>query len=288
LGPHFVKSHEQLALSLGCLWSTLGAEVDAAAHRVAKAEGREFVTREAVDHRRALTSTRPLQLLPAVEGYDRWAPIYDHAPNPLLAREERYLAPLLSGLQGKSALDIACGTGRWLEKLLSRGCASGVGVDCSAAMLRVADKKSAISGRLARATCEDLPLATASLDLVICSFALGHFPDLYATVRELKRVTKLGADIFISDLHPGAYQHGWRVGFRDHEASVQIQVTSRSVAEMISAFRSNGFDCLLHSSLWLGEPEKQLFAQAGKLQAFGDACRLPAVIVFHFRRVSSH
>ena len=51
----------------------------------------------------------------AAEGYERWAPIYDDAPNPLLAREERYLLPLLIDLGDKAILDLACGTGRWLE-----------------------------------------------------------------------------------------------------------------------------------------------------------------------------
>ena len=55
------------------------------------------------------------------EGYERWAPTYDHAPNPLLAREERHLLPLLEDLQSKRMLDLACGTGRWLEKLATRG-----------------------------------------------------------------------------------------------------------------------------------------------------------------------
>ncbi len=43
------------------------------------------------------------------------------APNPLLAREERYLLPLLANLSRQALLDLACGTGRWLEKLLSQG-----------------------------------------------------------------------------------------------------------------------------------------------------------------------
>ena len=55
-------------------------------------------------------------LLGVKEGYERWAPIYDQNPNPVLAREERHIDPLIANMQGKNVLDLACGTGRWLEK----------------------------------------------------------------------------------------------------------------------------------------------------------------------------
>ena len=46
-----------------------------------------------------------------------WAEVYDNDPNPLLALEERYLTRLLPDIQGKNALDVGCGTGRWLQRL---------------------------------------------------------------------------------------------------------------------------------------------------------------------------
>ena len=223
----------------------------------------------------------------AAEGYECWAPIYDHAPNPLLAREERHLLPLLTDLRNKSALDLACGTGRWLEKLMTQGCESGVGIDCSGAMLRVAGKKSALRGRLATADCEQLPLPSAAFDLAICSFAVGHIENLESMVREMARVTKPGADIFVSDLHPEAYAHGWRVGFRDRGTAVQIDMQSRTSEEIVRAFCANDFKCETHEPLWLGEPERPLFARAGKSHSFAEACGLPAVLVCHFRRLGS-
>ncbi len=229
------------------------------------------------------TADRSL-LVSAAEGYERWAPIYDHAPNPLLAREERYLLPLLAHIDGKSVLDLACGTGRWLEHLFARDCKRGVGVDCSIAMLRVAGRKNPLRKRLAGADCASLPFSSPAFDLAICSFALGHIGDLETVVRELARVTRPAADVFVSDLHPEAYVRGWRVGFRSGGTSVQIETRSWSVEEIIEAFCSNGFECQKHTSLWLGEPEQALFERAGKLRSFADACQLPAVFVCHFRR----
>ncbi len=224
--------------------------------------------------------------VPVAEGYARWAPFYDYTPNPLLAREERHLLPLLADVHNKRILDLACGTGRWLERVMDQDGALGVGIDCSAAMLRVARGKSAIQGRLAQAACERLPFRAAAFDLVICSFALGHIRDLGSMVAELARVTKRGAEVFVSDLHPEAYARGWRVGFRDDSTPVQIEMTPRLAEEIVQTFSSNGFECLTHLPLRLGSPERPIFARAGKADCFHEACQLPAVLVCHFRRLA--
>lgn len=241
--------------------------------------------------REVLSSERKRQaasscLLPAAEGYSRWAPTYDHAPNPLLACEERHLLPLLPDLGNKRVLDLACGTGRWLTKLMARGAESGVGIDCSTAMLQVARRKRAIAHALVGGACEILPFPRAAFDLAICSFALGHIGDLRGTVLELARVTKAGAEVIVSDLHPEGYARGWRVGFRDETISVQIETMPRRAEEIVREFCSNGFECKTCKSLWLGDPEEPLFACAGKSESFMEACRTPAVLICHFHRLN--
>jgi ubiquinone/menaquinone biosynthesis C-methylase UbiE len=267
--------------------------VDAAGYRTAQAQSRESVNgTENIDPSRAqagaaVSGLDASSLVPAAEGYERWASTYDHDPNPLLAREERYLSPLLLDVRGKRILDLACGTGRWLEKLMARGGVSGVGIDCSFAMLRVAKNKDAVTGRVARAGCESLPLRTAYFDLAICSFALAHIGDLGSMVRELARVTMAGADVFVSDLHPDAYTRGWGVGFRDKNRAMQIETVRRSIEAIVSVFRANGFECMLNETLWLGSPEQRVFEKAGKAHIFADASQVPAVLICHFRRLAS-
>lgn len=225
-------------------------------------------------------------LVPSAEGYARWAPLYDQTPNPLLAREERQLLPLLAGLRNRSILDLACGTGRWLEKLTAQAGGSVVGIDSSIAMLRIAAKKDAIRGRFTRSGCANLPFRTRVFDLAICSFSLGHILDLRSTVRELARVTKPSADIFVSDLHPEAYARGWRVGFRDQGTAVQIETIPRTTEQIVHAFCADGFELLTLHELQLGGPERHIFELAGKGQSFQDACQLPAVLVCHFKRLT--
>ena len=225
----------------------------------------------------------PVQL-GAQEGYERWAPSYDHDPNPVIAREERYIVSVLPDLQGKSVFDLACGTGRWLENLLARGAKCGTGVDVSSSMLRVAGAKPSIRGKVGQADCGNLPFASARFDFAICSFALGHIRILGKMTGELARVVKPGGEIVVSDLHPEAYARGWRTGFRDARSAVQIETLARAPEAVIRAFTAEGLECLTYVSLCLGEAERPIFAVANKQDEFDAACRIPAVLVYRFKR----
>jgi ubiquinone/menaquinone biosynthesis C-methylase UbiE len=231
-------------------------------------------------------SLEPVPVRPK-EGYKRWADTYDQFPNPLLAREERYLTPLLPDLTGKCVLDLACGTGRWLQKLLQRGARSGVGIDYSTAMLRVASRKAAIRGQLARADCLQLPFRASVFDFAVCSFAVGHMQDLTQMARELALVMKPNAVVFISDLHPEAYARGWRTGFRDVRGACQIKTRPPAAEEVIRAFYSGGFECLTQVALFLDEAERRVLVEAGKRDLF-ELFRVPAVLSCQFALMRSN
>ncbi|HEY6291442.1 MAG TPA: class I SAM-dependent methyltransferase [Terriglobia bacterium] len=244
--------------------------------------------REEVHAFASLDDPTPRSCVLAVEeGYELWAPTYDSDPNPLLALEERMVGALLPGLTGKDVLDFACGTGRWLERLVRSGVRRAVAFDLSPAMLAVANAKPGIRQHLVRAHCTALPFRSGMADLVICSFALSHVPDLRLLARELASVTRPGADCYISDVHPAAHARGWRTGFRHAGRSVEIASFTRPVDQVREAFASRGFELkrLLESSL--GEPERPIFVQAGRGHLFDDAARVWAVVVCHFRRAGS-
>ena len=220
------------------------------------------------------------------EGYARWAATYDQTPNPLLALELRCLPPLLPKVAGKHVIDLACGTGRWLEKLVAAKPATAIGIDLSADMLAIAHQKPAITGRLVKADCLQLPLASNVFDLAICSFAVEHIVNLSEVAPRWSRVLKENADLFITGLHPTAISDGWRVGFRDGRGSAQIDSTPHSIKEMATAFRGAGFQLLHTQECCLGEPERPLFALAGKERSFDAARKIPAIVILHFRRHS--
>ncbi len=220
------------------------------------------------------------------DGYKRWAQTYDHSPNPLLAREQRHLLPLLPCLRNRSALDLACGTGRWLDRLLAHGALSGVGVDLSSAMLRVAGDKKELSGKIVQSDCVRLPFRDSTFDFSICSFALGHMEALRSAAVEFSRVMKPGSDLFVTDLHPEAHAMGWRTGFRDQQSAVQVRALSYSAGDILATFGSAGCDCVTHVSLFLENVEEPLFAAAGRQHLFEASCKVPAILFCYFKRAS--
>ncbi len=225
----------------------------------------------------------PRSCVSSQEGYERWAPNYDRLPNPLLALEERQLRSMLPPIEGKRVLDLACGTGRWLDWLMSSGASHGVGADFSPAMLAAAEEKATIRKRLVLADCRDLAFADSAFDLVICSFAVGHIRELQKVAHEIARVSAPGAEICVSELHPQAYEAGWRTGFRDRHGPVEITSLPRSVEELLTPWIRAGFECLRVVECRFGDAERKVFAEAGKGHTFEEFCKIPAVLICHFQ-----
>ena len=231
-----------------------------------------------------LSSESESRSIPVREGYDRWAPIYDLAPNPVLALEERYLKNMFPELIGRNVLDLACGTGRWIPRLLARGARRVIGIDLSAGMLKVAGTKAGIRGRLVVGNCIQLPFPPRAFDFVLCSFALNHMANLDSVVRELAYTLKEWGLLIVTEMHPKAYDEGWRPGFRDTRGGAQIETVRRSAERVAESFRASGFVCLEERDLFFGEPELSIFAAGGKSSFFKDACNVPAVKVWEFQK----
>lgn len=221
------------------------------------------------------------------EGYERWARTYDETPNPLLALEERYLANILPDLAGSSVLDLGCGTGRWLTRLLVRGAGTLVGIDLSAAMLRVARGTAGIRNRLVLADCLQLPFQASVFDFALSSFALNHVQHLDSMAGELARTMKWRGQLLICEMHPEAYARGWRPGFRDEQSAVRIDGVSHSTESIVSCFRAHGFACEELCNLFFGESERAIFLEAGKGDTFKTACDIPAIQVYQFINMAS-
>ena len=237
------------------------------------------------DAKVSLLSPSEIALVSVEEGYDRWAGTYDESPNPLLALEERHLPSILPDLAGSNVLDLGCGTGRWLACLIARGACSVIGIDLSAAMLRVARRRAGLYERLVRADGLHLPFRASVFDFVLSYFALNHITDLQAMARELARAMKLQGRLLISEMHPEACAQGWRPGFRDIQSSVRIETVNHSAERVMSCFRSNGFALLKSHNLFFEEPERPIFIDAGKGDTFESASQIPAIQIYEFRKI---
>ena len=175
----------------------------------------------------------------AESGYELWADTYDDLHNPLIAIEQPTIERLLGDIPAGSALDAACGTGRYTRCLLSRGHKVSA-VDASSKMLEKA-RTSIPDADFRAGQLEALPYETASFDLVMCGLALTHLPRLNRAIAEFSRVLKPGGIAIVSDHHPVAGFLGGSAIFQDSDGRYR-NVTSyvHNISEYVAAFREAG------------------------------------------------
>jgi ubiquinone/menaquinone biosynthesis C-methylase UbiE len=113
--------------------------------------------------------------------------------------QEQQIAAFLAPLHGRRILDVGTGTGRAAIALAKRG-AIVTGVDASAEMLQVAERRAAEAGldprrggdggvTFVRGDAHGLNYPDRSFDAVVCLRVLMHTPDWRASLRELCRVS---------------------------------------------------------------------------------------------------
>ncbi len=217
-------------------------------------------------------------LLPSSAAYPLWAPHYDTVPNPLLALEERMVSELLPTSVYRTVVDVGCGTGRSMVRYQSRG-AMTFGADPCPEMLAQATKKPNLGGHVVQAAASHLPFPTAIADLAICSFTLSYIFDLAGCLYELARITKRGGQIVISDLHPAAIESGWTRSFRVGADTYEIEHAHHRDEEVLRACMDVGLAIQKGRESGFAEPERPIFAAAGKEHLYPRLTGTPAVRV---------
>jgi malonyl-CoA O-methyltransferase len=173
-----------------------------------------------------MSSTEPPLVLPAQEGYDLWAGIYDSEDNPLIVIEQQQIETVLGPVAGLRILDVGCGTGRHSLRLAQAG-AEVTGVDFSAGMLDQARRKpGADHVRFVHHDILSLPFDDGEFDRVLCALALEHVRDLRAAFGEMRRVVRPAGRIIVSEMHPAMWLRGVSAHFHDPETGRDIRPAS--------------------------------------------------------------
>jgi malonyl-CoA O-methyltransferase len=190
--------------------------------------------------------TEPTKPDPAAirSGYDRWAEVYDHDLNPLIALEEPVVRNALGDVSGLKVLDLGCGTGRhalWLAAAGGRVTA----VDFSEGMLAEARRKpGAESVRfLVHDLHQPLPFEAKAFDRIVSGLVLEHLSDLRAVFAEARRVLEPGGRAVVSAMHPAMFLKGAQARFTDPESGEKIQPGSvpHSLSDFVMAAVGAGF-----------------------------------------------
>jgi demethylmenaquinone methyltransferase/2-methoxy-6-polyprenyl-1,4-benzoquinol methylase len=144
--------------------------------------------------------------------FDRIAPRYDLLNRLLSLGTDlswRRRALVLARLdEGARSLDVGTGTGDFALALLARSprSATVTGVDISAGMLQVAERRAAQAGVGARyerliASVESLPFPDGAFDVAVAGFVIRNVGDIPQGLREMRRVLRPGGRAVILDLH---------------------------------------------------------------------------------------
>jgi malonyl-CoA O-methyltransferase len=100
---------------------------------------------------------------------------------------------------GARVLDVGCGTGALLRRLMAaRPGIEASGVDVAAGMLVVA-RRACPGATILEAPAEALPFGDGAFDLVTACLAFHHFPDQTAFAREAARVLRPGGTLLIAE-----------------------------------------------------------------------------------------
>lgn len=174
-------------------------------HDRAFTEARIAEIRRLLDDERLADTGVEVASVDTVEGYRIWSETYDGL-NTAFDFDEPLVKEIIEALPVSVALDAACGTGRFSAYLAGRG-HQVIGVDSSPDMLERARER-VPRGEFRQGDLRRLPLPDDAVDLVVCSLALTHAPELDPVVAEFGRVLRPGGSLVISDVHPERVARG--------------------------------------------------------------------------------
>jgi len=113
--------------------------------------------------------------------------------NKLLKEFKRLINPL----PGEIAVDFGCGTGAFTRRLKKYGIKLKA-IDISQGMIEFAQKQDSTIDFIV-GDIEDTKIKNESVDIVIFSGVLHHFPDFSETIKEAYRILKKGGRLFAYD-----------------------------------------------------------------------------------------
>jgi ubiquinone/menaquinone biosynthesis C-methylase UbiE len=180
-------------------------------------------------------------------GYALAAPVYErwhwfdfwrHNEAPIVQRWAKALSPGV-------VLDAGSGTGVYRPAVESAGHRI-IAADLSAEMLTIQLQKFP-KAPVVQARIEALPLRTSSFDYVLCTRVLSHIEILTPVFREFARVSKSGAKLLITDVHPE--HHYSEMSIPTNGERISIETYKHPVSAIKQAVQSSDFELLVFREL---------------------------------------
>ena len=152
----------------------------------------------------------------------------------------RRIAQKFGTFGGRQVLDVACGTGEWLEYFAARGARVG-GIDLSAKAIAEC-QRILPQGDFHTGPAEVLPFASGRFDAVTCMGSLEHFIDKPAALREMIRVSTPAARFMI--LVPNAGFLTRKLGLFRGTHQVAVREDVLEIEQWTALFESVGLSVI--------------------------------------------
>ena len=193
------------------------------------------------------------------KAYNNWAKTYDADENRTRDLDRVVTQKTLANWQGKSILELGCGTGK-NTRLLSQIGENVHALDFSEGMISFAREKinsSNVTFSFADIThpwhCDN-----ASIDLVVCNLVLEHIENISFIFSEACRVLGTGGHFFICELHPFRQYQGTQANFQTTHGTTEIQAFVHHISDFLNAAKSSGFH-LKEFKEWWHETDQNKF-----------------------------
>jgi SAM-dependent methyltransferase len=178
-----------------------------------------------------------------LSGYDRWSSSYDVETNPVIAATSWVLDHAPLGCADFEVVELGCGTGRNVGRVIGEGARSYVGVDGSYGMLNIAGgnvRDPRVSFVAADLLAPWKPAKQFDYGLVV--LVLEHLPTLDVFFESLARAMKPGGRVRIVELHPERIVSGSFAHFREGVTEVRFSSVAHPVGAICAALEGAGFD----------------------------------------------
>lgn len=140
----------------------------------------------------------------SIKQFSQWADNYDNPFTSITFRQTNAkIAELLNPAPNSSLLDVGCGSGILIQKLLSLNRNMKLyGLDITPKMVEVAKKKfkEDLNIEITLGSAIKMPYEDNSFDYVTCASSFHHHPDPLRSVKEMVRVLKPGGKLLILDM----------------------------------------------------------------------------------------
>ena len=237
--------------------------------------------------RRLTNLLHPKKEIAPGPGYDLWASTYDEqTDNPIVYLDEKVFDEMLSSIniEGKTVVDIGCGTGKHWEKILGRKPKELIGYEVSSGMLKKLRQKYPEARAYMTHANRLTELPDQSCDIIVSTLVIGYIKNLPDAFSEWNRILKRGGEILVTDFHPDALLMGADRSFRHDGQLFFIKNFIYPITTIKGWSEKMNWKMVSLVEKRIDETVKHFFEHTGSLDAYRKSFNTHILYGCHFRK----